>query len=59
MKADGLILGSKEDQLVSVQCSAALAHAYKWPIETHSWAGHDLVLDDPEWALERIKKHLS
>lgn len=56
--AKGLILASKEDQLVSSQCSKDIAAHYLWPIKTHSWAGHDLVLDDPSWTLSAIAESL-
>lgn len=49
-----LVLGSKADRLVSHHCSATLAQRWQCPLQTHSWAGHDLALDDPDWLVDRL-----
>ncbi len=51
-----LILNSLGDLLVHPKCSQAIAKAWSAPIERHAWAGHDLVLDDPQWTLESLAK---
>ncbi len=49
-----LVLASQRDALVDSRCSQRLAEQWKAPIEWHPWAGHDLTLDDGDWAAERI-----
>ncbi|MBV1839762.1 alpha/beta fold hydrolase [Photobacterium ganghwense] len=49
-----LLLASKQDKLVDVACSKALAKAWAVPLLLHPAAGHDLPLDDPEWVLNRV-----
>jgi len=50
------ILASENDRFVDVSCSKNLAKAWRCPIYTHPWAGHDLPLDDGEWVIAQIKK---
>jgi pimeloyl-ACP methyl ester carboxylesterase len=50
-----LLLSSLGDRLVDPSCSTALHEKWGWPIERHSWAGHDLSWDDPDWFLQKIK----
>lgn len=54
-----LLLGSQEDQLVSRQCSQAIAQAWALPLQLHPWAGHDLPLDDPQWVIDAVLQWLS
>lgn len=54
-----LLLGSQEDQLVSPQCSQAIAQAWGLPLQSHPWAGHDLPLDDPQWVIDAVLQWLS
>ncbi len=49
-----LIISSKGDQLVSAQCSAAIADYWQAPLLQHPWAGHDIALDDPHWLAGQI-----
>lgn len=49
-----LLLASRMDRLVSVQCSRAIAHAWRLPLREHPSAGHDLPLDDAEWVIRSI-----
>ncbi|NCN71870.1 MAG: alpha/beta hydrolase [Betaproteobacteria bacterium] len=49
-----LVLASTHDQLVSVQCSLALAAAWHSRVCVHPWAGHDLPLDDGAWVTKQI-----
>lgn len=49
-----LILASKKDKLVDVNCSIQMAEKLNAQIEFHPTAGHDLTLDAPEWCVEKI-----
>lgn len=49
-----LVLASRQDALVDSRCSQRLAAQWNAPIEWHPWAGHDLTLDDADWAAARI-----
>jgi len=53
---DVLILSSKQDALVHVSCSLAISSKWKCPVQLHPMAGHDLVLDDPSWVIEKIQR---
>lgn len=50
-----LLLASRADRLVSSRCSEKLARLWGCELSEHSWAGHDLPLDDPEWVLARLQ----
>lgn len=47
---------SSKDHLVSNECSLQIARRWGVLPQVHPWAGHDLPLDDPEWALIRLEK---
>ncbi|MBK8205101.1 MAG: alpha/beta hydrolase [Bdellovibrionales bacterium] len=49
------ILASENDRLVSSRCSSALAQFLSSRLAVHPTAGHDLVLDDPDWVISEIK----
>lgn len=49
-----LLLSSDPDQLVSSQCSRAIASVWQRPLVLHPFAGHDLPLDDPQWAADQV-----
>ena len=49
-----LIISSKGDRLVNPACSLALAQYFQANHYQHSWAGHDIALDDPSWLAEQI-----
>lgn len=51
-----LLLASRADRLVSSRCSEKLAELWRCDLAEHSWAGHDLPLDDPEWVLARLQE---
>jgi pimeloyl-ACP methyl ester carboxylesterase len=51
-----LLLASKQDQLVNVKCSLALAERWGSTIGLHPTAGHDLPLDDGEWVAQQVKE---
>ena len=53
-----LILCSRLDRLVHVECSLAIASHWKCPLAVHDSAGHDLPLDDPDWVIEQIRHWL-
>ena len=53
-----LILCSKQDALVHVSCSLAIASRWKCAVQLHPMAGHDLALDDPNWVIEKVQQWL-
>lgn len=50
-----LVLTSRGDRLVDPACSRRLAAALHAPIQEHPDAGHDLMLDDPDWVAQQIR----
>ncbi|WEM45545.1 alpha/beta hydrolase (plasmid) [Photobacterium sp. DA100] len=50
-----LLIGSKQDALVDISCSKALAKAWNIPLLLHPEAGHDLPTDDPDWLIDKIQ----
>ncbi len=50
-----LVVRSLGDRFVDPACSERLAKQWDWPLISHSWGGHDLAIDDPEWLVEQIK----
>lgn len=57
--APTLLLGSQHDQLVSSQCSQAIAKAWDRPLRMHPFAGHDLPLDDPQWVIDEVLRWIA
>ena len=55
---NAVFFNSTADRLVDYQCSQRIAHDWGSPLETHKQGGHDLTLDDPEWVLKSLQKHL-
>lgn len=51
---DVVILGSYGDRLVSPTCSLKIAEHWGLHPNMHSWAGHDIPVDDPQWVLEHL-----
>lgn len=51
-----LVLCGGQDQLVHPSCSQAIATTWSAKLFVHSDAGHDLVLDDPKWIIEKLPK---
>lgn len=49
-----LVLSSRCDALVDVQCSRALARGWGVAIVEHPTAGHDLALDDGPWLARQV-----
>ncbi|GGA87422.1 hypothetical protein GCM10011369_31850 [Neiella marina] len=49
-----VILSGAADQLVSPQCSLAIARAWHCRQVTHPQAGHDLPLDQPDWVVRKV-----
>lgn len=54
----GMVLTSYGDEFVSYKCSERLSQELGWPIKIHSWAGHELSDDDPEWVINAIKSFI-
>lgn len=52
-----VFLNSLGDRLVHPKCSERLAQLWNSPLETHPNAGHDLVLDDPAWVLQKLQAY--
>ncbi|MDF9390973.1 MULTISPECIES: alpha/beta fold hydrolase [Methylococcus] len=48
------LLASRDDRLVSPECSEAIARHWGLPLKMHPDAGHDLPLDDPAWTIEAV-----
>jgi pimeloyl-ACP methyl ester carboxylesterase len=59
IKVPTLVLASIKDHMVDVRCSKAIADKYSAQIKFHPTAGHDLTLDDPQWAAERVNEFVS
>ena len=49
-----LIICSRSDNLVAYRASKDLYNAIGGQIIIHSWAGHDIPLDDPIWLIKNI-----
>jgi hypothetical protein len=41
--------------MVHHSCSQALHREFGGDLQTHTFAGHDLPLDAPDWVLDRIR----
>jgi pimeloyl-[acyl-carrier protein] methyl ester esterase len=54
-----LILNSAGDRLAAPVCSQAISEKWHLPLRTHSWAGHDLPLDDGGWVDEQLRDWIS
>ena len=54
-----LLLAAARDALVDASCSSQLAAQWDAKIDIHPTAGHDLVLDDADWVLEKIGRWLA
>ena len=50
-----LILGCLKDRMVHPSCSEEIAEHWHADFRQHPTAGHDLTLDDPEWAIDQIR----
>lgn len=53
-----LLLTGAGDRLVDTRCSQALADAWQCSLRLHPSAGHDLPLDDPQWAVRQVQQWL-
>lgn len=53
LEVPALILSSVGDRLASPQASSRLAQRYGVDNHVHLKAGHDIVLDDPEWVIRQ------
>ncbi len=51
-----LLLASKQDHLVSVSSSRAIARQWQCALRVHPSAGHDLPLDDGPWVIRQIQE---
>lgn len=53
------LITSVHDQVAATQCSEAIALGWESELIRHSWAGHDLFLDDPVWLSSVIKEKIT
>ncbi|NMG44432.1 alpha/beta fold hydrolase [Aromatoleum toluvorans] len=53
--AEMLILASRNDGLVHVDCSRALAQRWDCELRIHPRAGHDIPLDDGAWVAAQVR----
>ncbi len=51
-----LLLNGQGDRLVSPACSEAIHKQWQLELRRHTWAGHDLTLDDGEWVVGQLKE---
>ncbi len=51
-----LLLASRQDHLVSVACSKAIARRWQCELRLHPTAGHDLPLDDGPWVAQQVRQ---
>lgn len=54
-----LILTSYADRMVDPRCSQKLAEQWQAPLIAHTTAGHELCLDEPQWVIDKVKKHFN
>ena len=57
IKTKGMVLYSKQDELVDHKCSMALAKFLSVKGLVHETAGHDLTLDDAEWVVQNLHEY--
>lgn len=50
-----LLLSGRGDRLVAPACSDAIQTEWQLQLKSHPWAGHDLTLDDADWAVKHLK----
>lgn len=53
-----LLLAGRNDRLVNMKCSLALAKIWDCAIKIHPTAGHDLPLDDGFWVTQQVTEWL-
>ncbi len=53
-KTPVLLISSKGDRLVHPVCSQHISKIWQVPNCVHEYAGHDLIIDDPQWLLTQI-----
>ncbi len=53
--APTLVLASVKDRLVAVACSQHLAQQWRYTLQLHPSAGHDLTLDDGPWVAAQVR----
>lgn len=57
-KVPVLLLNSLADRLAAPACSLAISQRWELPLATHTWAGHDLCLDDGVWVIKQLQQWL-
>lgn len=51
---DVRLIGSYGDRLVSPKCTLKIAETWGLKPIMHSWSGHDIGIDDPDWLIEQL-----
>ena len=49
-----LVLNSSTDRMVDSSCSLEISRRWRVPLKRHPSAGHDLSLDEPDWAIRQV-----
>ena len=49
-----LFLGSDADHMVHPDCTPKLAARFGMPHRMHTWAGHEIPHDDPDWVAQQV-----
>lgn len=50
-----LVLASANDKVVHPDCSKKIAETWNAKLVIHPEAGHDVILDDPQWVLNQVE----
>ena len=58
LKPKLLCLTSEADRMVNYKCSEDIANEYNGQLRVHSFAGHDLTMDEPYWVADQIEDWL-
>lgn len=59
LSVPALLLVSARDQMVHPDCSRVLRKKWGINLYEHSWAGHDIICDDPNWVSQKMRTFLS
>lgn len=57
--ANGIVLASDTDRMVSVRASEDIAKRFNWPLIRHAVAGHDIPMDDPQWVADKVAQFIN
>lgn len=54
-----VVMNSLGDRMVNPKCSQVFSEQWHLPLKTHRWAGHDIIVDDPEWVVQQLASELT